>query len=134
MILLDTNICIGILHANPKVLGHVQVANEVIGIPAMVEGELYYGVEKSDFREENLVATNKLLKSLVVYHTTDEIMRKFGDLKASLERQGRRVDDADVIIAATALTLDATLATGNTGHFAWGQVNWLFALLTISLV
>ena len=80
MILLDTNICIGILHANPKVLGHVQVANEVIGIPAMVEGELYYGVEKSDFREENLVATNKLLKSLVVYHTTDEIMRKFGDL------------------------------------------------------
>ena len=79
MILLDTNICIGILHANPKVLGHVQVANEVIGIP---------------------------------------IMRKFGDLKASLERQGRRVDDADVIIAATALTLDATLATGNTGHFA----------------
>ena len=95
MILLDTNICIGILHANPKVLGHVQVANEVIGIPAMVEGELYYGVEKSDFREG-----------------------KFGDLKASLERQGRRVDDADVIIAATALTLDATLATGNTGHFA----------------
>ena len=43
MILLDTNICIGILHANSKVLGHVQVANEVIGIPAMVEGELYYG-------------------------------------------------------------------------------------------
>ena len=118
MILLDTNICIGILHANPKVLGHVQVANEVIGIPAMVEGELYYGVEKSDFREENLVATNKLLKSLVVYHTTDESMRKFGDLKASLERQGRRVDDADVIIAATALTLDATLATGNSKHFA----------------
>ena len=118
MILLDTNICIGILHANPKVLGHVQVANEVIGIPAMVEGELYYGVEKSDFREENLVATNKLLKSLVVYHTTDEIMRKFGGLKALLERQGRRIDDADVIIAATALTLDATLATGNTGHFA----------------
>ena len=118
MILLDTNICIGILHANPKVLGHVQAASEAIGIPAMVEGELYYGVEKSDFREENLVATNKLLKSLVVYHATDEIMRKFGYLKASLERQGRRIDDADVIIAATALTLDATLATGHTGHCA----------------
>ena len=118
MILLDTNICIGILHANPKVLGHVQAVSEAIGIPAMVEGELYYGVEKSDFREENLVATNKLLKGLVVYHTTDEIMRKFGDLEASLERQGRRVDDADVIIAATALTLDATLATGNAGHFS----------------
>ena len=118
MILLDTYVCIGILHANPKVLGHVQAANEVIGIPAMVEGELYYGVEKSDFMKENLGATNKLLKSLVVYHATGEIMRKFGDLKASLERQGRRVDDADVIIAATALTLDATLATGNSRHFA----------------
>lgn len=118
MILLDTNVCIGVLHANPKVLGHVQTASEAIGISAMVEGELYYGVEKSDFREENLVATNKLLKSLVVYHTTDEIMRKFGGLKASLERQGRRIDDADVIIAATALTLDATLATGNSRHFA----------------
>ena len=117
MILLDTNVCIGILHANPKVLGHIHSASEAIGIPAMVEGELYYGVDKSDFREENLVATSKLLKSLVVYHTTDEIMRKFGELKASLECRGRRIDDADIIIAATALTLDATLATGNTSHF-----------------
>ena len=44
--------------------------------------------------------------------------KKFGDLKAALEKSGNRVDDADIIIAATAICNDATLATGNVKHFS----------------
>lgn len=118
MILLDTNICIGILHANPIVLSHIRAASEPLAIPGMVEGELYYGVEKSTDPEANLARTENLLRCLSVYHPTSAIMRMFGRLKAEQERKGMRVDDADVLIAATAIEFDATLATGNIRHFA----------------
>ena len=45
-------------------------------------------------------------------------MKKFGDHKAMLEKSDDRVDDADIIIAATAICNDATLATGNVKHFS----------------
>jgi predicted nucleic acid-binding protein len=117
MIFLDTNICIGILHANPIVLSHIRAASEPLAIPGMVEGELYYGVEKSSDPKTNLARTENLLRSLPIYHPTSGIMRLFGRLKAELERKGTRVDDADVLIAATAIEFDATLATGNIRHF-----------------
>ena len=82
MILLDTNICIGILHANPVVLSHIRTTAEPLAIPGMVQGELYYGVEKSSNPEINLLRTENLLRSLPVYHPNSSIMRLFGRLKA----------------------------------------------------
>ena len=129
MILLDTNVCIGILHANPAVLSHIRNIAETLAIPGMVQGELYYGIEKSAFPERNLARTENLLRNLPVYHTNDKIMRRFGRLKAEQERNGTKVDDADVLIAATAIELGATLATGNIRHFSrfpdLKYVNWL---------
>ena len=128
MILLDTNICIGILHANPVVLSHIRAVTEPLGIPSMVQGELYYGVAKSSNPSHNRLRTETLLRDLPVFHTTTSIMRLFGRLKAEQEQNGTRVDDADVLIAATALDLGATLATGNVRHFSrfngLKYVNW----------
>ena len=45
-------------------------------------------------------------------------MLKFGNLKAELETIGLRVDDADLLIAATAIIYKATLVTANTKHFS----------------
>ena len=118
MILLDTNICIGILHANPVVLSHIRSATEPLAIPGMVEGELHYGVEKSSDPIHNRIRTENLLRNFPIYYPNSPIMRMFGKLKAEQERLGARVDDADVIIAATTIVLDATLATGNIRHFA----------------
>ena len=129
MILLDTNVCIGILHANHVVLSHVRKASEALAIPGMVQGELYYGIEKSAFPERNRARAENLLRNLPVYHTNDEIMRRFGRLKAEQEKNGTKVDDADVLIAATAIELGATLATGNIRHFSrfldLKYVNWM---------
>ena len=81
-------------------------------------GELYFGVEKSANPERNRKLLKTLLNALPVMHTTDLIMEKFGEQKALLARQGAMVEDADVLIAATALVYDATLVTGNSRHFA----------------
>ena len=119
MILLDTNICIAYLHGDRNVTRELLQADEAdcVMIPGMVEGELFYGVEKSCRREENREKTVRLLALIPVYHADDAVMKKFGELKASLETEGNRVDDADVLIAATALCAGATLVSGNVRHF-----------------
>ncbi len=119
MILIDTNICIAYLHGDRNVTRKLLQADEAdcIMIPGMVEGELFYGVEKSSLREENREKTVQLLSLFPVCHADDAVMKKFGELKASLEKEGNRVDDADVLIAATALCADATLVSGNIRHF-----------------
>ena len=120
MTLLDTNICIRFLRGDQSVVGRLLNAdeNDDLRIPAMVEGELFYGVEKSVCRDENREKVKSLLTILPVCHTDDETMEKFGELKAKAEAAGKRVDDADVIIAATAMRHNAVLVTGNARHFS----------------
>jgi predicted nucleic acid-binding protein len=42
----------------------------------------------------------------------------FGMLKAQLEREGTRLDDFDLAVAACALTHNLILVTNNTEHFS----------------
>ena len=118
MILLDTNVCIGFLHGDQRVLRNHATARELMAIPGMVLGELYYGIEKSQRRLENLKLTEEFLATVSVCHADDEGMKMCGELNAGLEKSGKRVDDADVLIAATAICNNATLATGNLKHFS----------------
>ena len=105
MTILDTNICVRFLRGDESVVRRLLDAdeNDDLRIPAMVEGELFYGVEKSERRDENREKVKALLAFLPVCHADDETMEKFGELKAKAEAAGRRVDDADVILAATAM-------------------------------
>ena len=120
MTILDTNICVRFLRGEESVVRRLLDAdeNDDLRIPAMVEGELFYGVEKSERRDENREKVKALLAFLPVCHADDETMEKFGELKAKAEAAGRRVDDADMIIAATAMRHGALLVTGNTRHFS----------------
>ena len=120
MTILDTNICVRFLRGEESVVRRLLDAdeNDDLRIPAMVEGELFYGVEKSERRDENREKVKALLAFLPVCHADDETMEKFGELKAKAEAAGSRVDDADMIIAATAMRHGALLVTGNTRHFS----------------
>ena len=120
MTILDTNICVRFLRGEESVVRRLLDAdeNDDLRIPAMVEGELFYGVEKSERRDENREKVKALLAFLPVCHADDETMEKFGELKAKAEAAGSRIDDADVIIAATAMRHGALLVTGNTRHFS----------------
>ena len=80
MILLDTNVCIGFLHGDRRVLSRHAQATELMSIPGMVLGELYYGIEKSQNRAENLLQTERFLDTVSIVHADDAVMKKFGDL------------------------------------------------------
>ena len=117
MILLDTNVCIRILRRNPEAM---QLYLENVGgilLPAMAVAELYFGAKRSVDPVRGCAIVNEFVDVVPVVQTNKDILRAFGDLKAILAARGELVGDADTLIAATALTLDVPVATGNVKHF-----------------
>ena len=117
MILLDTNVCVGILRGDRNVLSAYARNVGNVAMSAMTVGELFFGAEKSQNRERNLVIVEQFVAAMPIVQTDNDVMRRFGREKARLQAAGMPVEDADILIASTALTLSVPLATGNTRHF-----------------
>jgi tRNA(fMet)-specific endonuclease VapC len=119
MYLIDTDILVYSLKGQPQVLGHLQrTASDPKAISVISYGELLYGAQKSARVDENLARVRRLGEVLPIIEVSPAIMEAFGSLKARLELDGRRLDDFDVVIAATAITIGYRLVTNNERHFA----------------
>ena len=85
---------------------------------AVTIGELYRGAFRAPQRERHLRNIDeRVLAAVTVLPYDQQVARVYGEIAAVLESQGRRLADADVQIAATALHHDLELVTGNAGHF-----------------
>jgi tRNA(fMet)-specific endonuclease VapC len=63
------------------------------------------------------LALDILLAGVTVLAYDDPAAHRFGSIKVALERRGERLADADLQIAAIALSRAAPLVTHNTKHF-----------------
>lgn len=79
-------------------------------------GELSYGVQRVG-RLDLWARFELLLSGLAIVDFDRRAAETYGALRARLESRGRRLAEADLRIAAIALTHRATLVTGNTRHF-----------------
>ena len=116
--LLDTDTLVFYLRGRPE------VKQKVLSVPpgdlctsAMCIGELYYGAAKSQKQAERKAEVDRLRAVLMSIPLQGAVLERFGRLKATLEAQGERLVDADLLIAATALENNLTLVTGNLKHF-----------------
>ena len=118
MILLDTNICIYIINARPpSVLAKFHDFRlGDIGLSSVVAAELAYGVAKSG-SPRNRQALEGFLAPLEVVPFDEHAVWAYGALRADLERRGQPIGALDTMIAAHALSMDATLVTNNTREF-----------------
>ncbi len=119
MILLDTNICTYIINAKPPgVFAHFERhrLGDVV-VSSVVASELAYGVAKSR-SGTNRQALEMFLAPLEVLPFDERAVWVYGDLRAELERDGRSIGALDTMIAAHALSLDATLVTNNVREFS----------------
>lgn len=119
MILLDTNICIYIINAKPPAV--LQRFRDYrmgeIGVCSVVAAELAFGVAKSG-SPRNRHALELFLAPLAVLPFDEAAVWAYGSLRAELERQGTPIGALDTMIAAHALSQQATLVTNNTSEFA----------------
>lgn len=123
MILLDTDICIHILRGNNKLIEERRKYPDQVAVSFMTVAELYFGAEKSANPTKNRSLIEQLLLTLVVINSDNQIMHRFGMLKASLEGLSIPLADADLLIAATAVEKCNLLVTGNIKHF--GRIDGL---------
>ncbi len=117
MILLDTDVCIELLKGNKRILQRREQYDDPIGVCFMTIAELYYGAEKSKDPGKNMETIEKLLLSVEIVQTDIPILRRFGVIKAQLQKKGEPIADADILIASATLEKAEKLITGNTKHF-----------------
>jgi len=113
--LLDTCICIALLKKSPTVIQRLrEVGTHNCKISDITLAELYFGAYKSGRKKHfnDVAEISNLFEKYPIQYT-----RKYGEIRWKLEKQGFRIGDMDMFIAATALEENAILVTGNIKHF-----------------
>lgn len=118
MILLDTDVCVELLRGNTRVVEQRRRVQDEVAISFMTVGELYYGAAKSTRVDHNRSLVECFLVTVRCLQSDMAVMERFGTLKASLVVRGEVLPDADILIAATALTHCDLLVSGNEEHYA----------------
>lgn len=118
-IMLDTNICIYILNNKPRDIKSHFDKYELgeIAISAISVAELFFGVEKSRFKESNTLALHAFLAHLQVLEFGSKEAAAYAKIRADLERRKALIGAMDMLIASTALANDLTLITNDSKDF-----------------
>lgn len=117
MKLLDSDTCIGILRGRSEVLQRRAIEVDELATTWVTASELFYGAAKSAKPDANAALVVRFLSTLPVLAPDLASARLFGEVKARLATAGKIVADADLFIAAIALSRGATLVTGNRKHY-----------------
>lgn len=115
MRLLDTSVAIDHLRGSPlavDLLRSLIEAGETLLASEVVRFELLAGVRKKEVE-----ALEQFFSVLSWVPVGEEVARTAGSLAQRHRRAHGGIDDADYLIAATALLLDADLLTTNVRHF-----------------
>lgn len=118
MYLLDTDILIYSLKGEPTVIENIKRhASDPKAISVITYGELIFGAQLSQKVMENLAKAHRIKEIFPLIEITPSIVETFGAMKADLRRNGTPVDDFDLLIGATALTMGYSVVTNNEKHF-----------------
>lgn len=116
--LIDTDIIIYSLKNDETVQRRFR---ETLTIPKSISvityGELVYGARKSTHIERNLAVTYRIAELFPILDIDRSIMDVFTEIKSKLVKRGTIIDDMDILIAATAMSLNLVLVTNNVRHF-----------------
>jgi tRNA(fMet)-specific endonuclease VapC len=129
MYLLDTDTLIYFLKGHDAVVRNFKARlNTPKAISVVTYGELVYGCRKSQRAAENLARVRRLAELYPLVDVTRAVMDSFAEIKAALSAAGTTVDDFDLVIGCTALTLNYAVVTNNARHFekipGLHVVNW----------
>jgi len=120
--LLDTDACIFTIN---RVAGYERMLARMDGlrygqvlISIVTLCELEAGIAKSVRRDHNRRRVEYFIARLEVAPLDEPVAKRYGDVRAFLERRGKQIGPLDTLIAAHALSLGAVLVSNNTSEFS----------------
>jgi tRNA(fMet)-specific endonuclease VapC len=119
MIILDTDVVSDLMRPRPSpaLVAHLaEIPASRQATTAVTIGELAYGANRVR-RPELYKRAMRLLSGTRILSFDRDAAEHYGRIRSDLERDGTRLADPDLRIAATALANQATLVSGNVRHF-----------------
>lgn len=121
MLILDSNIISYYLRGDPQIVPRIQaLAPAEVGVPAIVEYELRYGLLRlpQEAAKPRLAALMQLLQPMQRLPFDSDCAAHAALIRAELEVAGTPIGPHDTLIAAMALRYQATLVTRNVREFS----------------
>jgi tRNA(fMet)-specific endonuclease VapC len=117
--MLDTNICSYILKSHPlSIKAHFeQVGTRDLCISTVVLAELYYGAARHPKGPAIRKEIDEFVSRLVVIPWDEIAADHYGEIRATMEKDGTPIGAMDMMIAAHARSQGATLVSNNIRHF-----------------
>jgi tRNA(fMet)-specific endonuclease VapC len=117
--LLDTDICIYITKHNPPAVRDrfARHAASELAMSVITLGELRFGAEKSQSREQALAALHRLEGVLQVAELPAAAGDHYGQIRAGLQQAGQMIGNNDLWIAAHARAEGWIVVTNNEREF-----------------
>jgi tRNA(fMet)-specific endonuclease VapC len=113
--LLDTNIIIDLFRGDSKAIARVNQI-EVIYVPVIVIGELYFGANRSNQLQKRTSEIEQLEKMVTILEISRTTAQIYGRIKEQLLVKGKPIPENDIWIAAIAAENEMVLITRD-GHF-----------------
>jgi len=112
--MLDTNTVSHLLKKHPVVSRRlVAVPISLLCISAITEGELLYGLAKRPDAKRLHIAVREFLRRVDILPWDTTITAFYGTTRANMARKGKTLAPLDMLIAAHALGVGATLVTND---------------------
>jgi tRNA(fMet)-specific endonuclease VapC len=116
--LMDTDWIIDALNGLPTIVEKVKEFREEGAMISIVSvAEIYEGIFGSRDPEKHEKIFKDFLTGVTVVEITEEVCRKFGELRNNLRKKRELIGDFDTLIASTALTNNLILLTDNIEHY-----------------
>ncbi|MDD7013441.1 MAG: type II toxin-antitoxin system VapC family toxin [Treponema sp.] len=116
--LIDTDTIIFALRGDSSVLAKFEEnKNLPFSISMITYAELVFGAKRSQNEQKNMIKVNHIRDIYPIEELNEGVIEVFADIKAKMFDKGIRIEDMDLLIAATAIYNELTLVTNNTKHF-----------------
>ncbi len=120
MTVVDTDFLIDLMMARPGAVAKLREMLETVeplGLSTISLMQLHHGVARVGRPDRERERIRRALAGFTPYPLTPEVATLAGEWDGKLAAEGRRVDAADVIIAATAFHRREPVVTRNRRHF-----------------
>ena len=116
--MLDTDTFSYLVNGIPQVLQrYAKVVEQEVGISVISYGEVLFGIGKQQPGASKQKRIDYLLDQMPIALMDEDVARCYRQIRSALELAGKPIGPNDTWIAAHALSLGATLVTGNVREY-----------------